>query len=102
MADGAKRPPLYLVANDLTYALNVTVEEFSVWTETGTSVINKINNIFGTGDDSYGTNNGIKSLEAGELPSTYTSSYTVTATPTNWQAPSTPSWAAPSTGYGSK
>ncbi|KXH62702.1 murein transglycosylase, partial [Colletotrichum salicis] len=55
VADGAKRPPLYLTANDLTYATNVTVENFSLWTESGNSVVNKISNIFGTGDNSYGT-----------------------------------------------
>ncbi|GAT19494.1 endo-rhamnogalacturonase F [Aspergillus luchuensis] len=100
VADGALRPPLYLFASDLTFATNVTVEEFSVWTETGTTVVNKISNIFGTGDDSYGENDGIQTLQSGESPYTYTSTYTITASPTNWQAPSTPTWALPSTGYG--
>nr|ABD67155.1 putative endo-rhamnogalacturonase F [Aspergillus niger] len=100
VADGALRPPLYLFASDLTFATNVTVEEFSVWTETGTTVVNKISNIFGTGDDSYEENDGIESLQSGESPYTYTSTYTITASPTNWQAPSTPTWALPSTGYG--
>ncbi|KAI2926371.1 CAZyme family GH28 [Aspergillus niger] len=102
VADGALRPPLYLFASDLTFATNVTVEEFSVWTETGTTVVNKISNIFGTGDDSYGENDGIESLQSGESPYTYTSTYTITASPTNWQAPSTPTWALPSTGYGTQ
>ncbi|CAG8943651.1 unnamed protein product [Penicillium salamii] len=100
VAQGTKRPPLYLIANDLTFATNVTVEDFTVWTETGTTVLNKISNIFGTGDNSYGSNDGIKSLAKGESPSPYTSTYTITASPTNWQAPSTPTWAVPSTGYG--
>ncbi|GAQ39913.1 endo-rhamnogalacturonase F [Aspergillus niger] len=100
VADGALRPPLYLFASDLTFATNVTVEEFSVWTETGTTVVNKISNIFGTGDDSYGENDGIETLQSGESPYTYTSTYTITASPTNWQAPSTPTWALSSTGYG--
>ncbi|KAJ5713615.1 uncharacterized protein N7483_010796 [Penicillium malachiteum] len=100
IADGAERPPLYLLANDLTFATNITLEDFSVWTESGTYVVNKINNVFGTGDDSYGTNDGIVSLASGESPYTYTSTYTVTASPTNWQAPTSPSWALPSTGYG--
>jgi hypothetical protein len=102
VANGAQRPPLYLIANDLTFATNVTVEDFTVWTEAGTSVVNKISNIFGIGDNSYGSSNGIKSLGAGEAPSPYTSTYTITASPTNWQAPTTPTWAVPSTGYGSK
>jgi hypothetical protein len=102
IADGTKRPPLYLVANDLTFATNVTVEDFSVWTETGKTVVNKISNIFGTGDDSYGANNGIASLSSGQSPQAYTKTYTITASPTGWKAPSTPIWAAPSTGYGSK
>ncbi|RMD39628.1 hypothetical protein DV735_g5506, partial [Chaetothyriales sp. CBS 134920] len=100
IADGAKRPPLYLTASDLTYAINVTVENFSLWTESGTSVVNKISNFFGTGDNSYGTGNGIKSLGANASPTTYTSTYTITASPTGWTAPPSPTWAAPSTGYG--
>ncbi|KAJ5985550.1 hypothetical protein N7499_008165 [Penicillium canescens] len=100
VADGVKRPPLYLIANDLTYATNVTVEDFSIWTEAGTSVVNKISNIFGTGDNSYGPNNGIAPLNSGQSPYTYTSTYTITASPTGWKTPSTPTWAAPSTGYG--
>ncbi|KAJ5917236.1 CAZyme family GH28 [Penicillium verhagenii] len=100
VANGVTRPPLYFFANDLTFATNVTVEDFSVWTETGTTVVNKISNIFGTGDDSYGTNDGIESLSDGESPSSYTSTYTITASPTNWVAPTTPTWALPSTGYG--
>lgn len=102
VANGALRPPLYLIANDLTFATNVTVEDFSVWTETGTQVLNRISNVFGHGDDSYGPNDGIPSLSAGETPYTYTSTYTITASPTSWQAPTTPTWAVPSTGYGSK
>lgn len=101
VADGALRPPLYLIANDLTYATNVTIEEFSVWTESGSIVVNKIDNVFGIGDDSYGPNNGLSSLSPGETPHTYTSTYTITASPTDWVAPTFPTWAAPSTGYGS-
>ncbi|KAB8230004.1 putative rhamnogalacturonase [Aspergillus alliaceus] len=71
VADGAKRPPLYLVANDLTFSTNVTEEAISVWTETGDKVVNKI------------------ILE-----------YTVAAKPTGWVEPALPSWAMVSTGYG--
>ncbi|CEJ61946.1 Putative Glycoside hydrolase family 28 protein [Penicillium brasilianum] len=100
VADGTKRGPLTLIGNDLTFVTNVSIEDFTLWTDTGNQIVNKINNIFGSGDDSYGTNNGIKTLKATESPYTYTSTYTVTATPSNWKAPSTPTWAAPSTGYG--
>jgi hypothetical protein len=65
-------------------------------------IVNKINNVFGAGDNSYGANDGIQSLQGTQSPYTYTSTYTVTATPSAWSAPSTPTWAAPSTGYGSK
>jgi hypothetical protein len=91
-----------LVANDLTFATNVTVEEFSVWTETDDYVVNKINNVFGKGDNSYGPNNGIKTLAPGETPVPYTSTITVTASPTDWVVPPSPTWAVPNTGYGSK
>jgi hypothetical protein len=102
VANGAQRPPLFLVANDLSFATNVTVEDFSIWTESGTSVVNKISNIYGHGDDSYGKADGIKPLGSGQSPTPYTSTYTVTAKPTGWAAPSLPTWAAASTGYGSK
>lgn len=101
IADGAVRGPLYLIANDLTFATNITLEDFSVWTETGSYVVNKIDNVFGVGDNSYGSNDGIVSLASGKSPYAYTSTYTVTASPTNWQVPTSPSWALPSTGYGS-
>lgn len=102
VANGVQRPPLYLTANDLTFAVNVTVEEFSIWTESNSYVVNKVNNIFGHGDDSYGTNNGIKSLAVGETPTPYTSTLTITASPTDWSIPPSPTWAVPNTGYGSK
>lgn len=100
IADGTTRGPLTLIGNDLTFVTNVSIEDFTVWTEAGDQIVNKINNIFGSGDDSYGANDGIKTPT--ESLYTYTSTYTVTATPSDWYAPSTPTWAAPSTGYGSK
>ncbi|KAK1855475.1 murein transglycosylase [Colletotrichum chrysophilum] len=100
VADGAKRPPLYLIANDLTYATNVTVEGFSLWTESGTYVVNKISNIFGNSDNSYGVGDGIKSLTSKQFPTAYTSTYTISTTPTGWAIPPSPTWAAASTGYG--
>ncbi|KAM0226730.1 hypothetical protein ACHAPO_012119 [Fusarium lateritium] len=100
VGDGAKRPPLFLVANDLRFATNITVEDFSLWTESGTFIVNKIGNIFGHGDNSYGGADGIKSLTSGQSPTPYTSTYTITAKPTGWTAPSLPTWAVTSTGYG--
>ncbi|KAF5524487.1 putative rhamnogalacturonase A [Colletotrichum aenigma] len=100
IADGAKRPPLYLIANDLTYATNVTVEGFSLWTESGTYVVNKISSIFGNGDNSYGVGDGIKPLTSKQSPTAYTSTYTISTTPTGWAVPPSPTWAAASTGYG--
>ncbi|KAI8296717.1 Rhamnogalacturonase A [Colletotrichum sp. SAR11_240] len=100
VADGAKRPPLYLIANDLTYATNVTVEDFSLWTESGTYVVNKISNIFGNGDNSYGAGDGIRSLSSKQSPTAYTSTYTISTKPTGWAVPPSPTWAAASTGYG--
>jgi hypothetical protein len=102
VADGTKRGPLNLIGNDLTFVINTTIEDFAIWTETGSAIVNTINNVFGSGDDNYGANDGIQTLNDTESPYTYTSTYTVTETPSNWQAPGTPTWAAPSTGYGSK
>ncbi|GIJ99550.1 hypothetical protein Aspvir_001684 [Aspergillus viridinutans] len=82
VANGIQQPPLYIIANDLT------------------SVVNKISNVFSHGNDSYGLNNGLVSLGAAEQPHMYMSTYTITASPTGWVAPESPTWAAPSTGYG--
>ncbi|KAM0147835.1 hypothetical protein ACHAQE_010117 [Botrytis cinerea] len=100
--DGAKRPALYLLASDYIPATNVTIKDVTVWTESGSTSVNHISNIFGQGDDVYGTNDGLVSLGAGEDPKTktYTSTYTVTSAPTGWATPTWPSWAVPTTGYG--
>ncbi|KAN0108708.1 glycoside hydrolase family 28 protein [Hyaloscypha variabilis] len=100
IADGAKRPPLYLIGSDSIPPENITVEDFSVWTESGDYIVNQIQNIYGDGDDSYGTDNGIEVLAPGAKPMAYTTSYTITAAPAGWTDPPSPAWAAPSTGYG--
>jgi rhamnogalacturonan hydrolase len=81
--------------------LNVTIEDFSLWTESGTYVVNKISNIFGNGDDVYGLNDGLEKLSAGEIPKPYTTAITLSKTPTGWTIPSFPTWALNNTGYGS-
>ena len=103
VADGAKRPPLYLIGNDLFLAQNVTVDGFSLWTETGTTVVNKINNFYGKGVGvyTYGANNGLGITKTAGATPTFTSTITVTASPTGWVAPTYPAWAVPTTGYGS-
>ncbi|KAM3065869.1 hypothetical protein ACMFMG_009906 [Clarireedia jacksonii] len=101
IANGSVRPPLYLFASDLIPAVDISIEGFSLWTEAGTKVINKISNIFGTADNVYGPNDGIKVLEAGATPTTYTSSYTITTPPaTGWTTPADPKWIAPSSAWG--
>jgi rhamnogalacturonan hydrolase len=102
IADGAKHPPLYLKGSDFIPPENITVEDFSVWTESGNYVINRIQNIYGGGDNVWGANNGIKTLTAGASPTPYTTSYIITAPPAGWTDPPYPAWAAPSTGYGCK
>ena len=102
IANGTQRPVLYLLASDFTPAENITVEDFSVWTELDDYVINHISNVYGTGDNVYGPNDGIQVLEVGATPTAYTSAYTITTPPAGWTDPPDPAWAAPSTGYGSK
>lgn len=102
VANGVKRPPLYLVANDLSFALNVTLQDIELWTESGSSVVNKIQNIYGKGDDVYGANDGLKTLPAAGAPTAYSSAYTITQAPSGWTTPAYPTWAVPTTGYGSK
>jgi rhamnogalacturonan hydrolase len=101
LADGAKRPPISFIGNDLFLIDSVTIEGFSLWTETGTQVINKINNAYGHGDAVYGANNGLGIADGHTPLPTFTHAVTVTASPTGWVAPTFPPWALPSTGYGS-
>ncbi|TGO65657.1 hypothetical protein BOTNAR_0075g00070 [Botryotinia narcissicola] len=100
--NGAQRPALYLLASDYIPATNVTIKDVTIWTESGSTSVNHISNIFGQGDNVYGTNDGLVSLGAGENPKTktYTSTYTITSAPTGWATPTWPSWAVPTTGYG--
>lgn len=84
IANAATRPVLYPIANDLFPAEIVVVEGFSMWTEAGSSTVNQISNIYGTGDNVYVPNNGIAKLEPGATPTTYTTAYTITAPPTGW------------------
>ncbi|KAJ8066220.1 hypothetical protein OCU04_005304 [Sclerotinia nivalis] len=102
--NGAKRPALYLLASDYIPATDITVKDVTVWTESGSTSVNHISNVFGVGDDVYGSNNGIVKLAQGEDPKseTYTSTYTITSAPTGWATPTWPAWAVPTTGYGSK
>ncbi|TGO10282.1 hypothetical protein BTUL_0139g00070 [Botrytis tulipae] len=100
--NGAQRPALYLLASDYIPATNVTIKDVTIWTESGSTSVNHISNIFGQGDNVYGTNDGLVSLGTGENPKTktYTSTYTITSAPTGWATPTWPSWAVPTTGYG--
>ncbi|KAK5131749.1 hypothetical protein LTR08_000580 [Meristemomyces frigidus] len=100
LADGTKRPPLYLIGNDLLITDSVTIKDFSLWTETGDYIVNHINNVYGQGDDVYGDNDGLGVTTTGIALSTFTRSVTVTASPTGWVEPSLPTWAIASTGYG--
>ncbi|KKY20690.1 putative endo-rhamnogalacturonase f [Phaeomoniella chlamydospora] len=102
VANGANRPPLYLIGNDLKITQNVTIKDFSLWTENGDFVVNHVNNIYGTGDDVYGPNDGLGTLPSTSVSSlpTFTSTITVTTSPSGWVEPTLPTWAVASTGYG--
>lgn len=78
VADGAIQPPLSLQANNLTFARNFSVSDFSLRTETGTIVLNKITDVFTTPGSVKDADSGIPvmGLEA------YTSSISVTTSPT--------------------
>jgi hypothetical protein len=79
------------IASIFIPAVNITVEEVSIWIESDTDVINKINNVYSNGDDVYGFNDGLKTLESGATPTTYTTGMpTVTAVPAGWTDPPFP------------
>ncbi|KAI9648284.1 hypothetical protein NHQ30_002916 [Ciborinia camelliae] len=101
--NGAKRGPLSLLASDYSPATNITLRDVRLWTETGADVVNHLANVFGTGDDVYGSNDGIVSLGPGDdrMSKRYKNDYTVTRMPVGWEIPQSPTWAAPVGGYGS-
>ena len=101
VANGVKRPPVTFIGNDLFLTDSITIEGFSLWTEEGIQVVNKINNAYGHGDSIYGPNNGL-GVSDGQRPlPTFTHAVTVTTPPPGWASPTSPAWALASTGYGS-
>ncbi|EGP82832.1 unnamed protein product [Zymoseptoria tritici ST99CH_1A5] len=98
LVNGSHRPPLFFVANDLVMTTNITVEDVTLWTETGTEVINKINNVYGHGDSIYGPNDGLGDPNSKLVP--FNKTATVTTPPDGWTLPNDPSWALPAVGYG--
>lgn len=101
VANGVKRPPVTFIGNDLFLTDSITIEDFSLWTEEGTQVVNKINNAYGHGDNVYSPNNGL-GVSNGQSPlPTFTHAVTVTTSPPGWVSPTFPAWAVASTGYGS-
>jgi hypothetical protein len=65
------KPAFYLIGNDITGVVSITIEDFSVWTESNTSVINIIENFYGNSDNIYGPNDGLEVLAPGATPIPY-------------------------------
>jgi rhamnogalacturonan hydrolase len=69
-ANGASRGPIQVVCPSGVPCTGITVSDFAMWTESGSTLVNKCQNSFGTGG----------CLKAGS-PSSYTTAQTVKATP---------------------
>jgi hypothetical protein len=78
---------------------DVTLDGVELWTETGTQVVNQINNVYGHGDNIYGPNDGLGDPNTDLVP--FNKSVTVTTPPDGWVVPDSPAWALPAIGYGS-
>ncbi|RDW60616.1 endo-rhamnogalacturonase F [Coleophoma cylindrospora] len=98
--NGTRWPPINIQGNDLTFATNVSLQDFSIWMENGTKAVNQISNVFATPGNGNDASYDIPTLVENQEPTAYTSLVTLTTTPPGWTVPTWPAWAAPSTGYG--
>lgn len=99
VANGSFRAPVRIYGSDLTYALNVSLIDFFLWTDVGDYVVNDISNVYGSSDNA---DDDIHTLAPGATPTTFTDLVTLTASPTGWVSPTYPAWVVGTTGYGSE
>ncbi|KAJ3036845.1 hypothetical protein HDV00_002327 [Rhizophlyctis rosea] len=78
-ASGTQRGPIKFNCPSAVPCTDITIENFNVWTDSGSSVLWGCQNAYGTGG----------CLRSG-TSGTYTSTKTITSAPTNYQAPKMP------------
>ncbi|KUJ23727.1 pectin lyase-like protein [Mollisia scopiformis] len=90
MDNGAERGAIVIRGSDIVPAVDISLEDFDMWTVNGNKVINQCKNVYGTGYCA-GTST------AASL-TTFTTSVTSTVAPTGFVTPTSPAWGI--SGYG--
>ncbi|KXL47932.1 glycoside hydrolase family 28 protein [Acidomyces richmondensis BFW] len=80
-ADGTERAPIFVDCPSTQPCTNINLQDISIWTDSGTEEFYKCENAWGEG----------YCVRSGSNPTAYSSTITVTATPTGWEAPYMPS-----------
>ncbi|OKL57526.1 hypothetical protein UA08_07098 [Talaromyces atroroseus] len=89
LADGMERGPVMWSASDIVPSQNITLEGFYMGGLTGDRMINKCNNVYGSGG----------CIQAATGTTTYSTVVTTwSVAPSGWTAPASPTWGV--SGYG--
>jgi rhamnogalacturonan hydrolase len=91
MDNGAQRGAIRIAGSDQVPLTDITLQDFKMWTVNGKKVLNKCNNVYGTGYCAA-------TSTAGKSLTTFTSTQTSTAAPSGFTSPTKPTWGV--SGYG--
>ncbi|KAL8714111.1 MAG: hypothetical protein Q9220_001839 [cf. Caloplaca sp. 1 TL-2023] len=86
--NGVSRGPVVIRGSDIVPLQDIAIKEMNVWTLNGNKVVDQCKNVYGSGN----------CIKAAAGSAAYTTSQTVTATPTGYKIPAKPTWAVE--GYG--
>lgn len=87
--NGVSRGPIVIRGSDIVPLTDITLTDINMWTLKGKEIVDQCKNVYGSGS-CVRANDG--------QTTTYTTSQTVTATPTGYTSPASPTWAVE--GYG--
>jgi len=92
--NGVSRGPIVIRGSNVIPLTNITLQDFNMWTENKNVVVNRCNNVYGTGYCA-------REL-AGDhaTPTSFASTVTVNTRPTGFVQPTRPAWGVGATGYG--
>ncbi|KAA8905875.1 pectin lyase fold/virulence factor [Sphaerosporella brunnea] len=89
--NGAQRGVIRIAGSDQVPLTGITLEDLDMWTVNGNKVLNKCNNVYGTGYCAAVSTSGMSLT-------TFTSTQTSTVAPTGFTSPTKPAWGV--SGYG--
>ncbi|KAI5776566.1 pectin lyase fold/virulence factor [Geopyxis carbonaria] len=91
--NGVNRGPIVIRGSDVVPLTNITLEDFSMWTVNGDSVVLQCQNVYGTG---YCAGE----LADGVSPTAFTSALTITTPMSGYAEPTSPVWGVGTAGFG--